>query len=110
LNGSRVSVRNVNQKQITNPDGSSTGRYVDIIIHKRALPPNTDFICFEVKKWNNRNSKAEHKDKNNLRDLTSVYGYKYGFYLELGREKEGTNWTVFQNGSVLEQRTKVFET
>ena len=86
----------------SNPDYSTTDRFVDIILHKRTQPPDTDFICFEIKKWNNTNRIDVEKDRNNLRVLTSEYGYKYGFYLILGRTMETTKWAIFENGDILE--------
>jgi len=109
FNSAAVLGQNINQKVITNPDGTSTGRFIDIIIHKRTFDRKNDFICFEIKKWNSRNSERSEKDKNNLRVLTSEYGYRYGFYLILGKTKEETKWVVFQNGNACERLTPVFE-
>ena len=110
FNSSVVGGQHVSQKPITNPNGTSTGRYIDIIIHKRGNRQDSDFICFEVKKWNNYDSNASEKDKNNLRVLTSQYGYLYGFYLILGKNKRGTKWDVFQNGNIIESMERIFET
>ena len=96
-------------KPIPNQDGTTTDRFVDIIVHKRGLNGlGSDFICFEVKKWNNTNAISAEKDQNNLRILTSEYGYKYGFYLILGRLLNSTKWTIFgRNGYFESQRTVV---
>ena len=70
-------------KPIRNVDGSTTNRFVDIIVHKRNFTtPSNDFICFELKKWNNP---PKEKDINNLCRLTSDYGYKYGFLIRVGK-------------------------
>lgn len=76
-----------NGKPIINEDGSETKRFVDIIIHKRSAE-ESDYICFEIKKWNNRSEYAVQKDENNLKHLTSSYGYKYGFHVTFGKTKE----------------------
>lgn len=84
-------------KQIRNPDGTSTNRFVDVIIHERGGNGwLSDFICFEIKKWNNGDRVSAKKDKNNLRELTSKYGYKYGFYLIFGKEMQKTTWMIYQ--------------
>ncbi len=107
FNSAIVDGRPVSGKPITNPDYSTTDRFVDIIVHKRLQPPHTDFICFEIKKWNNTNRLAAKKDQNNLKILTSEYGYKYGFYLILGRTIDETHWAIFRNGSVFEDLRSV---
>lgn len=90
-------------KIIANPDRTRTKRFVDIIVHKRTFQPGNDFICFEIKKWNNCRSLQVAKDKNNLCRLTSVYGYRYGFYLVLGKTLAGTQWEVYRNGDILHE-------
>lgn len=96
-------------KLIENLDGTVTKRFVDIIVHKRDFRTINDFICFEIKKWNNTNVDDIRKDINNLRVLTSKYGYIYGFHISFHREKEKTKWTIFQNGTYIERESKVFE-
>src|SRR4030043_55491 len=50
FNSASVNGQPVGGKPITNIDGrTSTNRFVDIIVHKRTVETNTDFICFEVK-------------------------------------------------------------
>lgn len=94
-------------KPIRNVDGTTTNRFVDIIVHKRNFTtPSNDFICFELKRWNNS---PKEKDKNNLRRLTSDYGYKYGFLIRFGRKKNGAKWTIYQNGEAIENNTSIFE-
>lgn len=110
FNSAQINGQPVSGKPITNSDGTATKRFVDIIVHKRTFNHNNDFICFEIKKWNNHNSKASKKDKNNLNVLTSEYGYRYGFYLILGKNIEETKWAVFQNGRIFEQMEQVFGT
>jgi hypothetical protein len=96
-------------KPIENPDGTITKRFVDIIVHKRDFNTDNDFICFEIKKWNNSNSKEIRKDRNNLRVMTSQYGYIYGFHISFHRKREKTKWILFQAGSVIEPESRVFE-
>lgn len=88
-------------KQIVNQNGlGSTGRFVDIIIHKRTFNQETDFICFEIKKWNNYDKKASRKDANNLEVLTTIYHYKYGFHITLGKNRESTKCNIWENGKL----------
>lgn len=108
FNSSFVNGSPTGGKQIANSDGSKTKRFVDIIVHQRKAPPNTDFICFEIKKWNNRNAKAAKKDMNNLVGLTSEFGYQYGFYLILGRNLRETKWIIFHRNRVPEVMEPVF--
>jgi len=91
-------------KPIEEPNGTITNRFVDIIIHKRSDFINnenieSDFLCFEIKKWNYHNKNQIEKDKNNLRVLTSRFGYKFGFYINLHRNKNKTKWTIYKNGN-----------
>lgn len=80
-----------------------TGRFIDIIVHKRAENENpdswSDLICFELKKWNNHTSDRNEKDRNNLERLTTDFGYQYGFHLIFGRTIEGVTIEVFENGT-----------
>ncbi|MFP4547888.1 MAG: hypothetical protein ACLFQM_07125 [Fidelibacterota bacterium] len=87
-----------NGKQILNTDGKKVGRFIDIIVHKRELDQPNDLFCIEVKKWNNKTKEGTEKDRNNLKKLTSDYGYMYGFHLILGRNLESTSISIFQNG------------
>ncbi len=101
-------------KSIDNPDGTTTDRFVDIIVHKRSqLSPNetnhSDFICFEIKKWNNYDKKQINKDKNNLRVLTSQYGYVYGFCISIHRIKNKTKWIIYQDGEIINEDEVVFK-
>ncbi|MFA5156988.1 MAG: hypothetical protein WC532_06315 [Candidatus Omnitrophota bacterium] len=107
FNSAILNGRLVSGKPITNLDYSTTNRFVDIIVHKRTQPPGTDFICFEIKKWNNTNKYGAEKDRNNLRVLTSQYGYEYGFDLIFGKTIETTKWAIFRNGSILEDMRRV---
>lgn len=110
FNSASVGGREVHGKSIENPDGrTTTNRYVDIIIHGRTGNPGDDFICFEIKKWNNYSKKAIAKDINNLEVLTQQYRYKYGFNLNLGKSLEKTKWTIFQNGRILENERPVIQ-
>ena len=100
--------RTFSGKPIPNRDGTTTDRFVDIIVHKRGLSGlDSDFICFEIKKWNNTNTKAAEKDQNNLRILTSEYGYKYGFYLILGRSLNSTQWAIYGRNGYFEPKRAV---
>jgi hypothetical protein len=109
FNSASENERQVSGKPITDPDGrTSTKRFVDIIVHKRTFQQGSDFICFEVKKWNYRNRDAIEKDKNNLKVLTRGYGYRYGIYLILGKCLKTAKWTIFQNGEIGNPETLVF--
>jgi len=96
-------------KSIENPDGTMTKRFVDVIVHKRDFANQNDFICFEIKKWNNSNVEEARKDRNNLRILTSKFGYVYGYWLILNRNIEKCKWTIFRDGEIIEQESKVFD-
>jgi len=110
FNSASVGRREVHGKPIENQDGrTTTNRYVDIIVHGRTGNPRDDFICFEIKKWNNYNNSAFKKDVNNLGILTDRYGYKYGFYLILGKILSKTKWIIFQNGDVYKTKSLVFQ-
>lgn len=95
-------------KPIQNEDGTITKRFVDIIVHKRDYVPQNDFLCFEIKKWNNTNREYLMKDRNNLRILTSQYGYTFGFHIIIHKIKDETKWTIFQNGRSIEENVAVF--
>ncbi|MDD4957337.1 MAG: hypothetical protein PHH49_04935 [Candidatus Omnitrophica bacterium] len=95
-------------KIIPNPDGSTTGRFVDIIIHRRILGGSNDFLCFEIKKWNNCSSGNIAKDYNNLEVMTSQYGYKYGFHVIIGRDRENARWSIFHGGQKIADNELVF--
>lgn len=103
----RIIVSEVSGKPILDVDGTLTKRFIDIIVHKRTLKREDDLICFEVKKWNNTNSRQIEKDENNLRVLTATYGYRYGFHLTLHRVKEKSRWAIYQKGGV-EEGSPVF--
>ncbi len=83
-----------------------TGRFVDIIVHKRSLPTNwqdssiSDLICFECKKRDNKKNNWIKKDMNNLKVLTHNYGYKYWFHLIFGQNKEKCEINIYQNGNI----------
>lgn len=98
-----------NGKPIKNKDGTVIERFVDIIVHKRNYLMRNDFICFEIKKWTNTNSKEIKKDRDNLRILTSKYGYIYGFHITIHKIKTKTKWTIFKGGIPIEEESKVFE-
>ena len=89
-----------NGKLIRGPNGIRQRKFVDIIVHKRLHEPFNDFICFEVKKWNSK-KKEFYKDVNNLKVLTSEYGYKYGFHLIFGKVRDETKVVVFKDGAIL---------
>ena len=86
------------RKSIMNEDGTFTKRFIDIIIHDRKNP-ETNFICFEIKKSNNRDSNAYEKDIQNLRLLTGEnFKYKFGFHIIFNKTYEKTRMIVFKNG------------
>lgn len=105
----RIAEKERHGKSIENSDGTTTKRFVDIIVHKRDFANQNDFICFEIKKWNNTNVEEARKDRNNLRILTSRYGYLYGCWLVLHRNMEKCKWTIFRDGEIIEQCSKIFE-
>ena len=108
FNSSWIGGRRRSGKPITNPNGrTSTKRFVDIIVHKRGNSDSTDYICFEIKKWNSYDRKAFDKDVNNLKILTAEYGYKFGFYLTFGKTLNETKWIVFQYGRIIENENLV---
>jgi hypothetical protein len=100
--------RDIPQKTIDDSDGTSRRRYVDIIVHERDWSSENDLICFEIKKWNNKDEESHNKDINNLKQMTSRYRYRYGFHLILGATKEETRWSVFEKGKMTIQEEHVF--
>jgi hypothetical protein len=109
FNSASVNGRPVDGKPVINPDRrTSTKRFVDIIVHNRTFRQANDFICFEIKKWNNNDMRVSEKDKNNLKVLTSEYGYHYGFHLILGKTINETKWEIFQNGESSNRMEPVF--
>lgn len=78
--------------------GKIKKRFIDIIIHKREYGGMSDLICFEVKKWNNQTKEGMKKDKNNLKKLTTYYGYEFGFHLIFGKIKKDIRLETFHNG------------
>jgi hypothetical protein len=97
FNSSCLGDKQISGKPISNSDGSTTKRFIDIILHKRDFRKNanTDFACFEIKKWNNQKKDAIEKDRNNLQMLTREYGYKYGFHIILAKKIEKVKVEVF---------------
>ncbi|MFA6145889.1 MAG: hypothetical protein WC697_00975 [Patescibacteria group bacterium] len=88
---------NTSAKRVLNPNGN----YIDIIITKRDGDYRNDFICFEVKRWDNY--KNRKKDRENLEILTAGvrFGYDYGFYIILGATREKTKIKIYQNGKMI---------
>ncbi len=95
-------------KEIENEDGTGTKRFVDIIIHKRNYFIDNDFICFEIKKWNNTNRDNVRKDLNNIKQLTTTYGYKCGYHIILGKVKGETKWTIINNGKIIKENELIY--
>ena len=96
-NSSYVEGRSESGKMIRMPHGQQVKRYIDIIIHRRNHNQNSDFLCFEIKKWNNKTSKGMGKDRNNLDILTSEYGYRKGFHIILGKTLSETTLEIFNH-------------
>lgn len=96
-------------KPIKNENGSVTRRFVDIVIHKRDCSSQNNLVCFEIKKWNTNNKKERNKDYNNLRRLTSDYGYSCGLHIVFGKSLAHTRWTIFQKGHVVKSNVLVFQ-
>jgi len=109
LNRGDVTENERSGKPIENKNGSVTRRFVDIIIHKRDCSPQNNLVCFEIKKWNTNNKKERNKDYNNLRRLTSDYGYSCGFHIVFGKSLAHTRWTIFEKGRVVESNVLVFQ-
>ncbi len=63
-------VKRISGKPVVH-NGTSKKRFIDIIVHKRNDNPDDDFLCFEIKKWNNSHENSREKDLNNLRVLTT---------------------------------------
>lgn len=96
-------------KPIMNQDGiSSTKRFIDIIVHRRTFDHQNNYICFEIKKWNNYSREGTEKDRNNLQILTTEYGYEYGFYLILGRTETQTKYDIWSAGRILSTEQSCF--
>lgn len=74
--------------------GKLVKRFIDIIVHQRKYEQPSDLICFEIKKWNNCTKLGINKDMNNLKQLTSKYGYSFGFHLIFGQKIEKTKLRV----------------
>ncbi len=89
--------------------GGKGRRYVDIIVHKREANSESDFICFELKKWTTDKPKTRRYDSNKLVQLTTTYHYKYGFYLVLGKEMRDCRWIIFHDGVIEEPNAPVFD-
>ncbi len=102
-----LTVQKHSGKSIRNGDGTETKRFIDIIIHKREDDSNSDFLCFEIKKWNNK--KDINKDYNNLKILTTDFGYHYGFHIILGKTQNRTQWTIFRNGAIIADSALMFK-
>ena len=86
-------------KQITDwNSGKQVKRFIDIIIHRRNKENADNLICFEIKKWNNKKKEGLKKDENNLKILTSQYGYKFGFHIILEKQKDKVQLKAFKNG------------
>ena len=81
--------------------GALKKRFIDVIVHKRGPDASSDFICFEFKKWNNSKPDAVRKDENNLKVLTSQYGYQFGFHLTFAKERSKVGLKIFNNGDQL---------
>ncbi|MFY9299892.1 MAG: hypothetical protein WAO91_01710 [Candidatus Nitrosotenuis sp.] len=92
-------------KPIPDPEGGETGRFIDIIVHKRELGKENNLVCFEIKKWkerwDDRYRDAIEKDRNNLHELTlkeGRYGYRYGFHILIRKDGAQSKWTIYENG------------
>ena len=91
-----------NGKPIPNQkNGKIKKRFIDVIIHKRGFD-NSDLICFEIKKWNNCTRKGIKKDENNLKVLTTYYGYSFGFHIILGKVKNKIKVKVFKGDKIVD--------
>ena len=104
--------RRYHGKPLEDRDGSATGRFIDIIVHRRSGNEDkenwSDLICFELKKWNNQNEDRNDKDRNNLQRLTSDYGYQYGFHIIFGKIPQDVFVEIFSNGESCGEPVKLF--
>lgn len=82
------------------------GKFVDIIIHKRIATGN--IVCIEVKKWNNTSECDSENDVRKLKALTKNHGYGHGFHLILGKTREQTKWTIYEEGEIAVDNVLVF--
>lgn len=110
FNSAKINNRDRDGKHIYDPKRNQPiKRYIDIIIHKRTKYIRDNYLCFEIKKWNNYLKKEFEKDMNNLTKLTTLYGYEYGFHIIFGKTKERTKISVIQNGKTIQDKINVFE-
>lgn len=94
-------------KPMIDQHGRKRNRFVDVIVHKRDSELANNLICFEFKKWNNHSGERD-KDENNLRFMTSNYGYLFGFQIVLHRVKTKSKWTVFAPGEAQHELVPIF--
>lgn len=82
---------------------SEKGNYIDIIVTKRDNNYRNDFLCFEIKKWNNY--KKRKKDRENLEILTKGirFNYKHGFYIILGKIRDKIKIEIYKKGKLIEE-------
>jgi len=104
VQGKKIQDILINRDEGVEGEKKSTGRFIDIIVHRRSYNKNaeewSDFFCIELKKWNNITDDGVAKDSNNLAQLTSFFGYEFGYHLILGEDKKDTKIKVFTNGDV----------
>jgi hypothetical protein len=74
------------------------GNYIDIVITKRDGNYINDLVCFEVKKANTKRGTANDREK--LRILTGgrQFGYAYGMFVVLYKNKAKTKIELYCNG------------
>lgn len=109
FNSSNQGKRKRDAKLILDPEGGETGRFIDIIVHRRDRQNNYNLFCIEIKKWNNKNKKDRDKDRNNLRRLTSSkYRYHYGFHIIIHKEKTKSEWSIFDHENRDPEYKKIF--
>lgn len=82
---------------------TENGNYIDIVVRKRDRKPESDFVCFEVKKWDNLRDREQDREK--LRILTSGdrFCYKYGFFLVFGKTKNDIMVEVYEHGEKINE-------
>lgn len=96
--------------------GEITGRFVDIIVHKRLLPWEwqdsriSDLICFECKKWNNKTRTWMNKDINNLRVLSHNYWYDYWFHLIFWKQRDQCKIYIYRDWNYYNDSTPTHPT
>ncbi|MDP2750383.1 MAG: hypothetical protein Q8O89_06130 [Nanoarchaeota archaeon] len=76
---------------------------VDMIVHKRNrdVRVHDDYLCFEIKKWKEKDKNRLKRDREVLEVLTGSTGkfsYHHGFHIILGNKLKDTKIMMFERG------------